>query len=264
MGTTVVNGVTYVNASGAINFADIAASFGNGVNRMSALRGTKYYKSDFTRGNFSSTGNLSLGVVRGTSGSLPRVNRASWPSTGIQFTSGNITLPSGFNTISFIIYANGGGGGGGNGSTCVQFGYIGSTYTCLQAVTVNGGAGGTGGTTSVTINGTVYSATGGAGGNQGATGANGTPDPGARNDVFPGGSGNGTGGKGGVRDVTTINADTNWAAASALFGAVLTPTYGAAGTGGGGGSGNLTTGGNGNPAPYAFAGITVFVDSNLY
>lgn len=263
MGTTVVNGVTYVNASGAVKFSDIAAAFGNGVSRMSALRGAKYYKSDFSRGNFSTTGNLSLGVVRGTSGSLPRVNRTTWPAAGYQFLSGNITLPAGFNTISFTIYGNGGGGGGGNGSTCVQFNPS-PPYNCMNAVTVNGGAGGTGGTTSITINGTTYTATGGIGGNQGATGANGSPDPGARNDVFPGGSGNGTGGKGGIREIATINADTNWAAASALFGATLTPTYGAAGTGGAGGSGTLTSGAAGSAAPIPFAGVTVFVDMNLY
>ena len=134
----------------------------------------------------------------------------------------------------------------------------------MTAVTVNGAAGGVGGTTSVTINGTAYTATGGAGGNQGATGANGSPDPGARNDVYPGGSGYGTGGKGGIRDVAMISADTSWSAASALFGAVLSPTYGAAGSGGGGGSGTLTSGASGSAAPYPVAGITVFIDSNLY
>lgn len=262
MGTTVVNSVTYVGSTGSISFADIKAAYSNVSSSMSGYKGRKYYKSDFSRGNLSS-GSIKFSDFRGTGGNIARVDRNSWPSIGKHFQSGNITLPPGFNTVSFIVYGNGGGGGGGNGSQCIQLNPN-FPYNCLNAIVVNGGAGGTGGTTSITINGTVYSATGGAGGNQGVGGANGTPDPGSRTDGYPGGTGNGGGGKGGIRDVAVINADSNWAAASALFGSTLAASYGAAGAGGAGGNGNLTSGASGSAAPYATAGISVFIDSGLY
>lgn len=257
MGTAVVNGVTYVNTSGSVKFSDIAAAFGNSYNRLSQMRGLKWYKADFTRGNFASAGSFSLNAVRGTSASIPRVNRTQWPSIGKAFYSGNIQLPSGFNKLLIYVYGNGGGGGGGNGSTAI-------TLSPLNLVTVNGGAGGTGGTSSVTISGVTYSATGGTGGNQGVNGSNGSPDPGARNDAYAGGTGYGSGGKGGIREIPEYNADTNWGAASALFNAIIPASYGASGAGGAGGAGNYTTGANGSSAPNPISAIVVFVDYNLY
>lgn len=263
MGTSVVNGVTYVNASGPVRFADIAAAFGNDVNQASELRNRKWYKSDFSRGNFPGSGNLSLSSLRGTGGSLPRVNRADWPAVGRFFSSGNITLPPGFNKVSFRVYGAGGGGGGSNAA---------HTGGPFNGVPIAGGAGSTGGTTSVTAGGTTYSATGGGGGSNGSTGANGTPDPGAATDFIAGGAGSGPGGKGGRNFTTPIDADANYAAASALFGATCSTTYGAGGSGGGPGLGLVWTG-----AQYVFSGvngtagsaggsggISVMIDEGLY
>lgn len=264
MGTSVANGVTIINTTGSISFSDIAAAFGSSVNQASELRNARWYKSDFSRGNFPGSGSLSLSALRGTGGSLPRVNRTEWPAAGKSFTSGNITLPSGFNKVSFRVYAGGGGGGGGN-----------TVYTNggpFNGLPIIGAAGSTGGTTSITAGGTTYSATGGAGGNNGATGANGTPDPGAATDFIAGGAGNGNGGKGGRNWTTAIDADTNYAAASALFGATCSTTYGAGGAGGAGATGLVWNGSfyqvggvNGaNGSAGGSGGVTVMIDEGLY
>lgn len=263
MGTSVANGVTIINSTGSVSFSDIAAAFGSSVNQASELRNARWYKSDFSRGNFTGSGSLSLSALRGTGGSLPRVNRTDWPAAGKLFLTGNITLPSGFNKVSFRLYGGGGGGGGGNAA------YSGGSFS---GVIIVGGAGYTGGTTSITAGGTTYSATGGAGGNNGATGANGTPDPGAATDFIAGGAGSGPGGKGGRNYTTAIDADTNYAAVSALFGATCSTTYGAGGAGGGPALGLVWTG-----QQYAFSGIngaagstgspggvTVMIDEGLY
>jgi hypothetical protein len=259
MGTTVVNGVTFINTTGSVRWADIAATQGNSYSSLSQLRGRKWYKSDFTRGNFPSSGSFSLSSFRGTSGSLPRVDRTDWPAAGKFFFVGNITLPPGFNKISFRVYGPGGGGGGGNGAQCIAYN---SNGTCANAITVNGGGGGTGGTTSIVTAAGTYSSTGGAGGNQGATGANGSPDPGAASDFIAGGTGNGSGGKGGRNYTTAVDADVDFATASSMFGQTCTTTYGAGGTGGTAGSGNLSTGPSG--AAGGGGGITVVVDEGLY
>lgn len=271
MGTSVVNNVTYINASGSVSFSDIAAAFGNDVNQASELRNRRWYKSDFSRGNFPASGSLSLSSLRGTGGSRPRVNRTDWPAAGKFFFTGNITLPPGFNKVSFRVYGGGGGGAGGNAI------YSGGPFnTSTTGQLIIGGAGSTGGTTSITAGGVTYSATGGAGGGNGATGANGTPDPGSATDFIAGGNGGspggGAGGKGGRNFTTPIDADTNYAAASALFGATCAATYGAGGAGGAGAAGLAWNGSfytfsgvNGAPGSAGGgSGISVMIDEGLY
>lgn len=261
MGTTVVNGVTYVNSSGSVRWADIAATQGGSYSSLSQLRGKKWYKSDFTRGTFpSSPTAISFSSFRGTSGSLPRVDRSIYPANGSFIQSGNITLPR-FNTIMFTVYGGSGGGGGGNGAQCIAFNQYGQ---CTNAITVNGGGGGSGGTTTLYTNGGNFSANGGGGGNQGANGANGTQYAGAQagNDYLAGGTGNGNGGQSGSYRTPTINADVDYATAQAMWNQVCTVAYGAAGAGGAGGSGNFSTGPNGNAG--MSGAIAMFVDTNLY
>lgn len=259
MGTTVVNGVTYVNSSGSVRWADISATQGNSYSSLSQLRGKKWYKSDFTRGTFpSSPSAISFSSFRGTSGSLPRVDRSIYPANGSFIQSGNITLPR-FNTIMFTVYGGSGGGGGGNGAQCIAFNQFGQ---CTNAITVNGGAGGSGGTTTLYTNGGTFTSNGGGGGNQGANGANGTQYAGNNNDYLPGGTGNGNGGQSGSYRTPTINADVDYATAQAMWNQVCTVAYGAAGAGGAGGSGNFSTGPNGNAG--MSGAIAMFVDANLY
>lgn len=257
MGTTVVNGVTFINTTGSVRWADIAATQGNSYSSLSQLRGRKWYKSNFTRGNFPSSGSFSLSAFRGTSGSLPRVDRTAWPAAGKFFFSGNITLPSGFNKISFRVYGAGGGGGGNNGAD-YQYNPVTQQF---QWVTLNGGAGGTGGTTSIVTAAGTYSATGGGGGNQGATGGNGSPDPGAAADFIAGGTGNGSGGKGGRNYTTAVDADVNFATASSMFSQSCTTSYGSPGAAGAG-TGGTNPGAAGNAG--GGGGITVMVDEGLY
>lgn len=257
MSTTSVNGVTYVSTSGQIRWSDIKAAHGNSIISMSQMRGQKWYKSDFTRGNFPSAGNFSMSAFRGTSGSLPRVDRNAWPSVGKYFTSGNITLPPGFNQIKFIVYGAGGGGGGANGLD-YQYNILTKQW---QWVTTNGGAGGTGGKTSIFTNAGTYEATGGAGGNQASNGANGYPDPGSATDYLPGGAGNGAGGKGGRYASSVVNADTAWSTASSMFNQSCSTIYGAGGAAGPGGGG---TNPGSSGAPGSAGGISVFVDAGLY
>lgn len=256
MGTSVVNGVTYVNSSGSVRFADIASAFGNDVNQMSELRSRKWYKSDFTRGNLPSSGNISLSSLRGLGGSIPRVNRSQYPAAGQFFQSGNISIPK-FNTIMFTVYGGGGGGGGFNGQQCVQYNQY---FQCISAITVNGGAGGNGGTTTITYGSNTASAAGGSGGNQGVAGASGTAW--SAGDVQPGGSGNGNGGAGGSTRTATINADTNYASAVALWDTICSVSYGAAGAGGNGGVGNQATGTAGNNG--SAGAVSIFIDYGLY
>lgn len=260
MGTVVVNGVSFVDPSptGTVRWADIAATTSNSYTSLSQLRGKKWYKSDFTRGTFpSSPTAISFSSFRGTSGSLPRVDRTAWPAAGKFFFTGNITLPSGFNKISFRVYGAGGGGGGNNGAD-YQYNPVTQQF---QWVSLNGGAGGTGGTTSIVTAAGTYSATGGGGGNQGSTGANGSPDPGAAADFIPGGTGNGSGGKGGRNYTTAVDADINWASASAMFSQTCSTTYGSPGAAGAG-TGGTNPGAAGNAG--GGGGITVMIDEGLY
>lgn len=258
MGTTAVNGVTYVNASGPVSFADISAAFG-GKNKASQLRGLKWYQSNFTRGNFPSSGNLSLSSLRSRGGNIPRISsadRAVYTNDGLYKTSGGFTLPNGFNKINIVLYGASGGGGGGNGVTCLAFNQFGQ---CTIPVNANGAAGTAGQATSTTLpNGASISAGGGGGGNQGANGANGANTTG-----FPGqagGTGNGNGGAGGLI-FYELNADADYAAIAALFSGSFSPTYGARGSGGAGG-GNYQPGSTGNNG---LAGVVaVFIDQNLY
>lgn len=261
MGTTVVNGVTFVNVSGPVRFADIAAAFGNDVNQASELRNRRWYKSDYTRGNFPSSGNLSLSQLRGTGGNVPRVDRNQYPANGIFYGSGPISIPK-FNTLTIRVFAGGGGGGGGNAA------HVGGIF---NGVPIVGGAGTAGGTVSVTIAPGTIAATGGGGGNNGANGANGLPTTTAAS--APGGAGNGNGGLGGFAEYT-INADNDYATAVQLYDQSYTPSYGAPGSGAGGAGAlglvwngvqylfsgvNGAAGGNGVPG-----GVSVIIDLGLY
>lgn len=254
MGTTVTNGVTFINTTGAVNWSDIATTQGNGYGSLSQLRGRKWYKSDFTRCVFPQTGDLSLSSFRGTSGSLPRVNRTAYPAVGKFYQSGSLPIPK-FNTLMFTVYGGGGGGGGYNGVNIIN----GIAYS------VTGGAGGSGGTTTITINGVSYTSNGGGGGYNGANGANGTQYDIA--DYQSGGTGNGNGGRGGSFRTITINADTNYQLAQALWDTSLTPTYGAAGGGGTGGTNavnNIPTGSAASGNAGSPGAVSMFVDNLLY
>lgn len=247
MGTTVVNGVTYVNSSGNVSFSDLRAAFGSSLTSFSLYKSRKFYKSDFSRGTTSST--IKFSDFRGASGSLPRVDRAAWPNAGKFVTSGSITLPR-FNTLTIYAYAGGGGGGGGDGQNY----YGGTTYTVVP-----GGAGGTGGTTTIVIPAGTFTATGGTGGNQGIAGVRGSPQDGVG---APGGAGNGAGGSGGLDISPTYNADTNYSVAQSIYLYTASPTYGAGGAGGKGGVGNFTSGTDGSVG--TAGAITIFVDKDLY
>lgn len=254
MGITTVNGVKYVNTTGPVSIKDIQASTGSNSWNLGSFRSSKWYKSDFTRGNHPS-GTIKFSDFRGKSGTIPHVDRTAWPAAGKFFASGSITLPR-FNTLQIHVYAAGGGGGGYNGSNCIQFNPNG---TCANAVVVNGGAGGTGGTTSISIATGSFSASGGTGGNQGTAGSRGTPQDAAG---AGGGAGNGAGGMGGTDATPLYDADVNYTTASSLYATTFTPTYGAAGAAGSGGSGNLTSGNAGSAG--TAGGVTVFVDPGLY
>lgn len=253
MSTTTVNGVTFVGASLPVKFSDMLSAFG--TRSLSAMRGKKWYKSNFTRGYFASSGAFSLSNILNTGGNIPHVDRTAWPANGKGYYSNQtIYLPAGFNTLLVQVYGAPGGGGGGNSA------YSGGIY---NGVTIVGGAGGAGGDVSF---GSYVSATGGGGGNNGGNGANGANSLGVYG--YPGGSGNGTGGYGGA-------ASRSWSADSdtSLFGAAVTGTVGQAGGGGSGALGlswngygyvfNGVNGANGNPGTGP-GQIVVFVDYGLY
>lgn len=254
--------MAYAPSSGDISFSQVKSAFNNATSSFSGMRGRKWYKSDFSRSNFVSSGSLSIKSFYGTSGTIPRVDRSAWPASGIFFRNQPITLPK-FNSIEIWVYGAGGGGGGANGQNCVQFGYVGNFYTCLNAQVAAGSPGGTGGSTSITIAGTPVTAAGGGGGNQGVAGSNGA---GGSSTVAspPGGSGNGAGGYGGLQKFT-LNADQDTNAynyaLTYLYDKYFNPTYGAGGSGGAGG-GSYVQGGSGNTG--TAGGITVFIDYGLY
>lgn len=216
-----------------------------------------------------------------TSGSSYTLPATSGTSIKILFIGGGAGGGGGSGRSSFAGYFTGGGGGGagGNGYATVavtpgqsltySIGAAGGAGASRDGVYSSGSNGGGGGTTSVTINGTTYSAGGGSGGavapNASGGGAGGTGGSGYYATANAGGTAptdTQVGGYGGnaYNIFTTVGANPVMAVASPAGGAIgpgggpATTGYAYGGGGGGGGTCQSDVGGQKNGAQYAANG----------
>lgn len=135
-----------VPASGPISISDLKAAFpAINSNSLSAYRGTKWYRSNNSRGNF---GNPTISMSESYD---TRPTNPVTPGSATYYGTTNFTIPL-FNTLSITCKGGNGGGAGvygvdgcnGNTPTSSGSGGAGGTSYFGGYLSASGGAGGTG------------------------------------------------------------------------------------------------------------------------